>query len=477
MVMFRFKSNRVFVASIIIVCAGCFLLNQKHIANHGMLKYYQAFADYIASGFSAVPSVPTFPMWGYGWVWWLTSGFVPTMLMLQFIFCLLTTWLFVRFVEKSFPNRRLKWLRLIVVCSIPWYMYHSVLQPNVIAADLWVLAIILFLGMSSPWSIALSGVCAGLALNFRSDFILLPLILASIWWWGGRHRRFEQLVPVSIRRRLSFRSLIGWVAIIALMLAPWSYHYWRTTSELSVTSSNGGHVLFIGLGQLPGNPWGRLCSDADPQMAAILTESLGADTVHSCSPAANRVLRRAFIHDVQRYPLGYLKRSLYTFVYGILGGFYQGEILQFIPKDRRIAADEYKSTLLASLGINDEANVPPVTMPLLDQFLVICQLGLSIYSRIMLLLGIASTITLLFMLRRRGGNLLITTAIAIVVYQHSICVLIYANPMYFSGSYMFYVVCFTALLCCTEHRQTLRNKSDHRDDYSRGHGRKQIARR
>ena len=451
--MFRFQSNRVFAAWIIIVCGGCFLLNQKHMANHGLLKYYQAFAHYIATGFSAMPSVPTFPMWGYGWVWWLTGGFVPAILLLQFISCLISTWLFVRFAEKSFPDRRLMWLRPVVVFSIPWYMYHAVLQPNAIAADLWILAIILFLGMSSRWSIVLSGVCAGLALNFRSDFILVALVLALIWWWAGRHRRSDALVPVTIRKRLSARSLIGWIVTVALMLSPWSYHYWRTTGGLSVTSSNRGHVLFIGLGQMPGNPWGRTRSDADPQMAALLAESTGADTIHSCSHEASGILQRAFLQDIKRYPIGYLKRCLYTFVCGILGGFYQGEILSLIPKGQRSAACEYKSTLPARLGIGDDADLPPVNIPIMDQLAVICQLGLSVYARAILLLGTASAIALLFMLRRGGGNLLVTTAIAVVGYQQTACALLYSNPMYFSGSYLFYVLCLAIVLHLVRHRR------------------------
>ena len=40
------------------------------------------------------------------------------------------------------------------------------------------------------------------------------------------------------------------------------------------TSTNSGHVLFIGLGQLPGNKWGITPHDKDPVKTSLLIKSL-----------------------------------------------------------------------------------------------------------------------------------------------------------------------------------------------------------
>ena len=114
--------------------------------------------------------------------------------------------------------------------------------------------------------------------------------------------------------------------MIAIPMIPWMLYSYSVTSKPLVTSTNGGHVLFIGLGQLPGNKWGITPSDSDPLMHSLLKDGQD-ETCHSCSYEADRVLKKEFLNRIKSDPGEFGKKILHSLKQTTTGGAYPGEFL------------------------------------------------------------------------------------------------------------------------------------------------------
>jgi len=291
---------------------------------YGQLDSYKNLKEIILSGFNpeAVTTAhPAFPMWGYGWLMIFTENPLAQ-LIFQNVLAIFSIGYLIRNLRiwGFFDSDSLLTFKILLILSVPWFAFHSLRWPNSIANSLFILSFTLCLGYfkqkKSPSSkIILSGILFGLALNFRSDYYLMPLGWAVI------------IFSLSTTRLKTAKSLGIWLLLIYMMLVPWSLYSKRATDHFRLTSTNGGAVLFIGLGALPGNKWGITPVDGDPKMHQLLQEKFGPD-VSFVSQEADQFLKSTFIEYIRKDPLEYSKKILYVFKRIVTGGMYSGEFYE-----------------------------------------------------------------------------------------------------------------------------------------------------
>jgi hypothetical protein len=307
------------------------VLNAHAAHNFHTIEKHLVFRERILHGFATTvvmpgyPTPPTFPMWGYGWVLLLTTNKM-LLIALQLAVAIGTMWYFMRVVERSAAFNR--WarpvLRLLILVCTPWYAYHSIDWSQSLATSFFILSIASLVdaanGDGKPWRlIALSAIAFGLSLNMASDFYLLPVAIAAL---AAGTKRWSRIGPA---------HALVWLGGIAVMLAPWMAYTWHATGVPLLTSTNQGHVLFIGLGQDPSARFGVTYSDGDPAMHEVVRNELGDDFANgfyaTCSFEADPVIRNAFLSIVKSRPRDYLDLVLFKLRRILAGavGTYGGE--------------------------------------------------------------------------------------------------------------------------------------------------------
>lgn len=296
----------------------------------GILPNYQDYKSVILAGFDPAAATrlqsPTFPMWGYGWVFLLTEN-KALILTLQQLLGLVAGLMLVRHVGRTgMPERAVLAFRVLLLVSVPLYALHALRWPYSIASSLIVISLVLghrgILGEPSSRPVTvLSGLLFGLAVNFRADYFLMPVGLAFAMWIEKRCRR--RAVHV-----------IAWLACIYVMLVPWMLYTKHVTGHVLLTSTNGGANLFAGLGNLPGNKWGITMSDGDPVMHEVLAREVGPNPQEYVSYAGDRVLKREFLRRIKDDPSEYARKCLNNLVLIASSGCYAGEFVE--PGEPRV---------------------------------------------------------------------------------------------------------------------------------------------
>lgn len=283
--------------------------------------YYIDFKNIILSGFDASHAIlctPTFPMWGYGWLLLLTENKL-ILLLLQGALTLFTVWYTFRFFvkHKVLNPSVLLYFKLILVISVPFYAFHTVRWPYSITVSLVVLSLILFIeGLfyekAAIKKIILSGILFGLALNFRSDYYLVPVgfVVAALL-----------LKPINWNK---INNTAIWVVFIFLMLVPWGLYTYKTTGHFLLTSTNSGHVFFVGLGNLPDNKWGITQWDQDSVLREVMFEKYNKPK-STLLYETNKYLTNQFFERVQEDPEEYYRKILYSTKKLLTEGVYPGD--------------------------------------------------------------------------------------------------------------------------------------------------------
>jgi len=290
----------------------------------GILPHYIDFKQIILSGFdpAAVPrATPTFPMWGYGWVFLLTENKL-TILVFQNILSIFSVWFCFRLIEENnyLPSGVMTLAKLSMVVAVPWYAFHSLLWPYSISNSLVILALVLFVKAISSkdkttFPLFISGLIFGLALNFRSDYYLFPIGLILIIG-----------ITTEFNKQLLQKSAL-WLALIYLTLVPWGLYTKNVTGHFLITSTNSGAVLFIGLGSLPGNKWGITPKDGDPKMQHAIESHFGENKSY-VSYEADQFLKTVFFKIISEDPSHFVKKAMHNLKKTILGGTYSGEFYE-----------------------------------------------------------------------------------------------------------------------------------------------------
>ena len=413
-----------------LAAAMCIWLNWWARSQQGMIPCFYDFRDVIRAGFDPHAAVrrgvPTFPMWGYGWLLLLTTNKL-VLLLLQNVLAVLSFWIFVRAIEaeRLLGSGGLAALRVMLVFTLPFY---AVTWPAAVSTSLITMSVAFTRTLPNAGGGRLllaagAGVLLGLAANFRSDALLIGLVLAPILLIAGH-----------LRARVWLRVGLWLVCAYGLML-PWAAYTRSVVGRPLLTSTNSGLTSLAGFGHVPDNRWGITISDEDPVIANMIVASLG----HAASPVsyeADCVLKQEFRRLVQADPREYLRKVLHTTWRHVRRGAYAGEFV------RRVATsgadpDEYYFATRSEL-VRHPWQV--LSANPLGVLLVVLQVGCSLVGKVVVLVSFLSLpIIAVWALARR--RTLLFCFIAVIVYSAAVVgLLALADSRFASHVYAFHLL-------------------------------------
>lgn len=396
----------------------------------GILDNYLDFKQIVLSGFdaTAVPgATPTFPMWGYGWVFFLTENKM-VILIVQNILSIFSVWFCFRLIEENryLPSEVITLAKSLMVVAVPWYAYHSLLWPYSISNSLIILALVLFVKAVSSEQKTLSpfiisGLFFGLALNFRSGYYLFPIGLVLIIG-----------ITTEFNKHLIRKSAL-WLCLIYLALIPWGLYAKKVTGHFLITSTNAGATLFIGLGNLPGNKWGITPKDGDPKMHRAIQSHFG-ENKSFVSYEADQFLKTVFFKMISEDPHHFAKKAMHNLKKTIVEGTYQGEFYEspdcypncYTELDENINAIHRSPGHYFDLDTRSKFSIP-------------FHIYSGKFSRILTLLSyLALPFTLFYTIKKR--NVLLLAFICPIAYQTAINMVGYCMPTYTTNIFFFLVI-------------------------------------
>jgi hypothetical protein len=257
-------------------------------------------------------------MWGYGWLLALVP--VPKIwVVLQVFVSVGSAAMLLRALEEQGHLRgsAARWTRVGLVIFIPWYggMCVPYSAPTFAAALVTGSLALLVCGhahrFATRCSVALPALLFGSALNFRSDYLALATVVG---------------LYIVLRSRSWARGLQRgclWLIVCLAALVPWALYTHAAAGRMLLGSTNAGHVLFLGWGDLPDNPWGITVSDGDPVMLGEVAQHVGP-SVSTLSVAGDLYLRQRFVAMVREQPTAYARRVVRHAGALVMGGFYPG---------------------------------------------------------------------------------------------------------------------------------------------------------
>ena len=118
------------------------------------------------------------------------------------------------------------------------------------------------------WVLIPTGLAAGLAAQFRPEFMLLlvPILVILLIWRPG------------VRSTLAW--CVGMFAAYFLVMTPWIVWTYQQTGYVRLAAGSVGGAMYEGLGELPDNPWGVTANDewlARDALAHGFTSALAPD--------------------------------------------------------------------------------------------------------------------------------------------------------------------------------------------------------
>ncbi len=312
-----------FLAAISIVAVYSAMLNFNGKAMYGLIPAYERFGDFFTSGLDFESTVgkqiSTIPIWGYGILFFFTKS-KTALIILQLLFSVVVL------MGIDYALEKLEWkkisrilFRLLVCSAWIWFYFHTILWPYSWGANLLLVslfAMIFYLRTSHLRYLVASGIAFGVMLNFRSDYLYFAIGMVLI------------LLLLNLVKQLKFTTwhLAVWVGLILLALAPWGWYSYQKTGHFLLKSTNGGHVLFISLGQLPDNKWGITPLDADPKMRQLIDENVGPG-ISTLSYAADTFLTAKWVELIREDPAEFVNKSKQNLNTLIETPFYNGEVL------------------------------------------------------------------------------------------------------------------------------------------------------
>lgn len=307
---------------IIMVIISLLIIWLNYYANTmlGIYPYYLDFKNIILSGFElsiAKLFNPTFPMWGYGWLLCLSESKI-VLLLIQFFLAIFSIWYLLKEVQKyNMLNKKIiLTFKIVLIFAIPFYAFHSVRWPYSISISLITLSLILFVVsnfyQNNYYKNILSGILFGLALNFRSDYFILPLV-------------FIPCIIIFFKTKvLSIKRLLTWIIPLYSLLIPWGLYTMHVCGHFLFTSTNAGHVFFIGLGNLPDNKWHITPIDEDSVLQQTIYNFYGKNK-STLLYGTDKYLKKTFINLVKNDPKEYFRKNFYSFKSMLISGVYPGE--------------------------------------------------------------------------------------------------------------------------------------------------------
>jgi hypothetical protein len=401
---------------LLVICAAIYsCLNYYNLIMSGIWRYYDDFAGFIKSGFSASyvfrNGNPTFPMWGYGFVFAVTHNKALIIFLQQCLgLVVIVQWLL--YLERKWSRRKSTILKILLLCSFPLFFYNTTIAPYSIGSGTLLMGVLLtikYLERKKVTDLFLAAICFGIMLNFRSDyyyFIFLLLATAALFQWR-------------LANRIFFWHYAACAAVVLMIMLPWMQYTHSKTGKYLLTSTNSGHVLYIGLGQLPNNPWGIEKGDNSPQMLQLVRERLG-DSGTLVYPA-DTLLRHQWLKSIRQYPIAFVKKMAYN-VYTIYRQpFYIGDIYA----KHEVARHDLKHAVAIALNMLCRVFFMAITV-LFIRFLVLGRFIRSLSDPVFLF------------------------SVLLIIYQIFLQSIGYALFLYNTGIYFVYLLMFVYLLPVAE---------------------------
>ena len=288
-----------------------------------------------------------YPIWGYPFV--MTLGvwlWHPNIVIevLQFIAAVMSIVLAYRLIELTPRLWHIPFfLPYFALCSVKW--------PDAFVAILFLLHIVFafaylkgdhpptpsFLKRGSWMLLFFAALTLALIVNFRTEYLFFPvveLLVAAIYFV---RRKNKQLLIVAASSVLA--CVIG--------ISPWYCYTASVASHPRLTTSNGAGVLYISLGQLPGNPWGIRHLDSDAYLKA---QQMGIADPYS--ETGERALTQAFDSAVSSHPGLFGLKVARNFGMAFVGGLYTGEYANLLLNDaQRVQLEQAHSINGIPIGV------------------------------------------------------------------------------------------------------------------------------
>lgn len=315
------KKSFNFYLLVILTILFCSCISYENISfdlyfNSKYLNYSNFFKSLDYSVFPEYPR--TFPLWGYGLFHLLGSNKILFLIIQQTI-TFFTLLFFDKEILKNNLINKIEYFRFLIVISFPWILFHTQMWPKSITSNLLILGIIIlikYLKTNKFKYIVISSILFGVLSNFRSDYNYLYILFFLIIIFNQKSGLKNYL-----------KSAV-FPALIIILLIPWMLFTYKQIKTPILTSTNSGHVFFIGLGQLPDNYWEITPRDDDKVMDSILKNKFKID-YKSYNYQESKFLKEKFKDLVVGNPKEWIKKCFYAFKLVLLDPFYVGNIGNF----------------------------------------------------------------------------------------------------------------------------------------------------
>ena len=414
--------------------------NQKYIDySHSLTNFFNSKSNLFVNDLS------TFPIWGYGLVHWLFDSSKLNILIFQQALNFYTIYLVDQFLRKNHSKCLIFW-RGIVLLAFPYFFFHTQLWPKSIASSLIVIStlkLIYYMTTKQKYNLIFSGIGFGLLCNFRSDYLYFIFVIPIIMMiWELINKRKVTLFSISI-------IIIPLTTL--LFLVPWGIYSYQKTQHFLLTSTNSGHTLFIGLGQLPNNKWGITPRDEDPKMDSILGSKFRERSYLSTRYNEDQYLKKVFFSFIKESPLEWLKKCSYNLRLILMDPFYVGNVGNFqlngISNIKEIRALENAVYQFDTKGIFQIINNTTWKFSLFEIFQLIITSLTKIIGIILFVITILSGLYLFFFKRNwfliKSTNFLLMT---LILYQLSLLIFVFHMPVYNTTIYLIYLIIFSLML-------------------------------
>jgi hypothetical protein len=223
-------------------------------------------------------------------------------------------------------------------------------------------------------------------------------------------------------------------AVAWIVLLPWAVHYYRETGRLSLTSSNGGMVAFISLGQLPNNPWAAVAAD-EYAYAYLRRHGIAAPAE---SDTGNRILFGEYLRRIKEHPDAFVARIAWNAAATLLSGFYGGEVPLSREETQQFTTlrQRFKESLFHARFVerSPEATIAPRVWTAFAYWVTAKTIGV--------LFVIISTVGLALSLSRQAPSRILLLLGTIICYQWFFLLALLTEPRFLNGLFPAYVPFF-----------------------------------
>ncbi len=433
----RFSLKHLYLSALLITAFIASVLNYNGRTMSGLVPAYLDFADFFRGGFDLTQgkglTVQTFPMWGYGLIFLVTKSKTIIIALQQLVS--ISVLLFVDYSLGNFgwkASSRIVF-RVLTILSFQWFYFHTILWLYSIGANLLVAAVFLVLNyfrFRSVKYLILASMCFGIMLNFRSDYfffaLAIPVLILIIDW-------------IKNEKKLWLHYSL-WYLVIFVCLVPWGIYSLKKTGSYLQKSSNGGHVLFISLGQLPENKWGITPLDGDPKMRKLVATAFGKGATTLSHPA-DKLLTGKWLGLILDDKMEFFRKCKFNVQSIYRNPFYVGELNQISEGYADVVISSKLDRRIQALadGLADNSRFFQTFMPVR---ILYEKMGLELPKLILVAIGLV----FLFFRFQIFKEETFVLVLSVILYQYALLILAYYMRGYHTNIFILYEVLLVFLI-------------------------------